>query len=368
MNTIKWWRGMMAVLACTLLVACAADDKKPAADAGDAAWQEVQKAFRPPAPPAEWRKQEPTPAQVAEFEKSNGVFAGAAADKAKAFYTQFPQHAKVAEAKRMELKLLDVAVQLGHTNRQAQLNALQEARLKDPTVPASEKFDLRAQRIMQALSDETETGRAARVDKAEQAARDLQEDFPKRDENFDLLLQVAQGYLDLDNLPKARDVTEEVAKKAQGDAKQQAQDQLKKLDMIGQPFDLQFADLNGKETGLKNLAGKVVLVDFWATWCGPCKAALPEVKEVYAKFHGQGFEILGISLDKDKDTLKTFIADEKMTWPQYFDGLGWENKLGQKFGITSIPTVWLVDKKGHLRDLNGRQGLAAKVEKLLAEK
>lgn len=368
MNTIKWWRGMVATLGCTLLVACAAEDQKPQADAGDTAWQEVQKAFRPPAPPAEWRKQEPTPAQVAEFEKSNGVFAGAAADKAKAFYTKFPQHAKVAEAKRMELKLLDVAVQLGHTNRQSQLDALQEARLKDPTVPAEEKFDLRAQRIMQALSDEAGPGRAARVEKSEKAARELQGEFPKRDENFDLLLMVAQGYLDVDNLPRARAVTEDVAKKAQGEAQQQAQAQLKKINMVGRPLDVQFTDLNGKEVSIKNFAGKVVLVDFWATWCGPCKAALPEVKEVYAKLHRQGFEIIGISLDKDKDTLKQFIAEEKMTWPQYFDGLGWENKLGQKFGITSIPTVWLVDKKGHLRDLNGRQGLAAKVEKLLAEK
>ena len=368
MNTIKWWRGTMAALGCALLVACAADDKKPEADAGETAWQEVQKSFRPPAPPAEWRKQEPTPEQVAAFEKSNGVYAGAAADKAKAFYVKFPEHAKVAEAKRMELKLLEVSVQLGNTNRQAELDALQEARLTDPAVPAEEKFDLRAQRIMQMLSDEAESGRAARVEKADKAAHELQAEFPKRDENADLLLMVAQGYLDLDNLPKARAVTEDVAKKAQGDAKEQAQAQLKKIDMVGRPLDVQFTDLNGKEVSIKNFAGKVVLVDFWATWCGPCKAALPEVKEVYAKLHSKGFEIIGISLDKDKDTLKQFIAAEKMPWAQYFDGLGWENKLSQKFGITSIPTVWIVDKKGNLRDLNGRQSLAAKVEKLLAEK
>ena len=196
----------------------------------------------------------------------------------------------------------------------------------------------------------------------------MQAEFPKRDENADLLLMVAQGYLDLGNLPKARAVTEEVAKNAQGDAKEQAQAQLKKIDLVGRPLDVQFTDLNGKEVSVKNFAGKVVLVDFWATWCRPCKAALPEVKEVYAKLHSKGFEIIGISLDKDKDTLKQFIAAEKMPWAQYFDGLGWENKLSQKFGITSIPTVWIVDKKGHLRDLNGRQSLAAKVEKLLAEK
>ena len=92
------------------------------------------------------------------------------------------------------------------------------------------------------------------------------------------------------------------------------------------------------------------------------------MKEIYTKYHPKGFEILAVSFDKEKDKLKEFIADEKMTWPQYFDGLGWENKIGQKYGISSIPTVWLLDKKGNLRDLNGGKSLAAKIEKLLAEK
>ena len=71
--------------------------------------------------------------------------------------------------------------------------------------------------------------------------------------------------------------------------------------------------MNGKEQSIKNYAGKVVLVDFWATWCGPCRAALPEVKEIYSKYHAKGFEIFGISFDKDKDTLNKVIAEETMT-------------------------------------------------------
>ncbi|HTD66492.1 MAG TPA: TlpA disulfide reductase family protein [Candidatus Limnocylindria bacterium] len=137
---------------------------------------------------------------------------------------------------------------------------------------------------------------------------------------------------------------------------------------MGKVLDLKFKDLNGKEVDLKDYAGKVVLVDFWATWCGPCRASLPEVKETYAKLNSKGFEILAISFDKDKETLTKFVADEGLTWPQYFDGLGWENKLGQTFEISSIPTVWLVDKRGKLRDLNARESLASKVKKLLAEK
>lgn len=368
MKTRKWLRAGVVMAACVVALTFAADDKKPEAGGADSAWQELQKSFRPPAPPAEWRTNEPTKQQMADFEKRNGVLAGEAADKAKEFYTKFPAHAKASEAQRMELQLLSVAVQLGVTNRQAAFDALQEKRLSDPTLPADEKFDMRAQRIVKMLMDEESTNRVPLLAKAEKATRELQEEFPKREESAEILLMIAQGYLDADEIGKARVVTEDVAKKASGDAKEQAQTQLRKLNLVGKPFELKFTDLNGKEQSIKDYAGKVVLVDFWATWCGPCRAALPEVKEIYTKYHPKGFEILAISFDKDKDTLKKFIAEESLPWPQYFDGLAWENKIGAKYEISSIPTVWLIDKKGNLRDLSGRQSLGAKVEKLLAEK
>ena len=94
---------------------------------------------------------------------------------------------------------------------------------------------------------------------------------------------------------------------------------------------------------------------------------LPTVKAAYEKRHATGFEIVGISFDDDKTKLQGFVAKAETKWPQYFDGKGWENKFGQQFGIHSIPAMWLVDKKGNLRDLNGRDDLAGKVEKLLAE-
>ena len=110
-----------------------------------------------------------------------------------------------------------------------------------------------------------------------------------------------------------------------------------------------------------------VLVDFWATWCGPCVKELPNVMAAYEKLHGKGLEIVGISFDQNKDKLTQFVEKEKMPWPQYFDGKGWGNKFGKEYGINSIPAMWLVDKKGNLNDMNAREGLVAKVEKLLAE-
>ena len=136
---------------------------------------------------------------------------------------------------------------------------------------------------------------------------------------------------------------------------------------VGQPLDLKFQSVDGKPVDIATLKGKVVLVDFWATWCGPCIGEIPHVKAAYEKLHSKGFEIIGISLDSNKAKLETFVKDKGMTWPQFFDGKGWKNEISTKFGIHSIPQMWLVDKKGNLVDLQGRQNLEAKVEKLLAQ-
>ena len=136
---------------------------------------------------------------------------------------------------------------------------------------------------------------------------------------------------------------------------------------VGETIEIKFTDSHGKKVDLAALKGKVVLVDFWATWCGPCVAEVPNVVATYEKLHGKGFEIIGISLDSDKAALTKFTKDKKMAWPQYFDGLGWKNKMAVKFGIHSVPAMWLVDKEGKLVSTNARGGLEAEVEKLLAK-
>ena len=109
---------------------------------------------------------------------------------------------------------------------------------------------------------------------------------------------------------------------------------------------LEFASLSGEQVNLANLKGKVVLIDFWASWCGPCLRAMPDLIETYRKYHDQGFEIVGISLDKDKARLEQYMQDTGITWQQYYDGLGWENKMAKRFGVQGIPHIVLVDKNG----------------------
>lgn len=140
-------------------------------------------------------------------------------------------------------------------------------------------------------------------------------------------------------------------------------------DLKSKPLDIKFTAVDGREVDLSKMNGKVVLIDFWATWCGPCVAEVPNVVKTYEKLHGKGFEIIGISLDKDNDKgkLESFTKEKNMTWAQYFDGKGWENDISTRYGIKSIPAMWLVNKKGMVVSTNARGNLEAEVEKLLAE-
>ncbi len=140
------------------------------------------------------------------------------------------------------------------------------------------------------------------------------------------------------------------------------------LSLRTQPIDLRFTSLDGTLVDLAKLRGKVVLIDFWATWCGPCMAKLPEVLALNRKYAGKDFQLLGVSLDEDADAARKIIASKAMAWPQDCDGKGWRSEIARRFNVHTIPNVWLIDKKGMAHPLDAeKDDLDARVATLLAE-
>ena len=140
---------------------------------------------------------------------------------------------------------------------------------------------------------------------------------------------------------------------------------------VGKPFpELKFKSADGCEIDVAQLKGRVVLLDFWATWCGPCRQAMPEVKEAYKTYKEHGFEVIGISLDQDLAAMNGYTQKEGLPWPQYFDGKGWDNEVAKRFHIHSIPRFLILDREGVVRHDSEeyRGNLLETVKKLCADK
>lgn len=178
----------------------------------------------------------------------------------------------------------------------------------------------------------------------------------------------ALAYLHQDAAAKAR-FEEYLTLKPEGDpSRQRVQRYVENPELARARMAPPFAvtTLDGKVVSMDELAGKVVLIDFWATWCGPCRESVPHIRDVAKQFQGQPLVILSVSLDKDQTKWKEFIAKNGMTWAQYYDG-GFTGPMSTMFNVQAIPHTFTIDADGVLQEERiGDASIEGKIKKLVA--
>jgi thiol-disulfide isomerase/thioredoxin len=149
---------------------------------------------------------------------------------------------------------------------------------------------------------------------------------------------------------------------------------LRQIQQIGMPFKLGFREVHSNGwIHTNDLKGKVIVINFWATWCPPCRGEIPHLKELYTKYKPQGLEIIGVSLDgpreeTDLDKLKKYLQENQITWLQYYQGDGFASAFSRSWGINAIPTMFVIDAEGNLLSTSARFDLDKLIPKLLSRR
>ena len=317
------------------------------------------------------------------FLKEYAEKAGTLADRFKDYQAQFPTSTNVSAAWRNRMDLLDVAAH-GSALRRAELEKAEQECLADPKLSQSQRSRIHKMQIGQIsdLAGRERLVRKLKVDGEESTdffcrqMLDLAEfaEYSQSCEIVDDILKLTEGPLTWEDFHAAGNTSTNErtfqvwcsgAKANREMHHRRALELKKQLDRIGHPLQLQFTALDGTKIDLEHYRGKVVLLDFWATWCPPCVGGIPEVKAVWQKLHKDGFEVIGMSYDDERQTLEKFLKKNELPWPQFFDPAGKGAPLIQTLGQPGPPAYWLIDRQGLVSDLNTHYNLEKKVKQLL---
>lgn len=368
---------------CSTIIVVVICLMSPSSRAGEATldaetqWAEVERLQAAMHVRPEWQEQrrEPKPDELSAFQTKIRTTALELAKKARAFATRFPTNESAGDARFLAALAMCRAVAAGDAASEAEVKRFEAETLADLSIPENERIAVmlgagnlaKMKKLgMKLFTEPAGSFFNEHEESFKASAREIIRRFPTNGQGYSSLLAIAQRAKEPEKKQLAQELIDmELAPAA---VKTMARHILAgtKPFQIGKPVEIDFTALDGRKVDLAKLRGKVVLVDFWATDCGPCVAEMPEMKAVYDKFHDKGFEIIGISLDSKEVTLRRFIRDKNLPWPQHFDGNGWENRFAQQFGIFSIPTVWLVDRRGNLAYTETRGNLKGLVENLVS--
>src|ERR1700722_4052545 len=332
-------------------------------------WDSLQSSFLTLDPSPSWRTNRYPSKEireaVASWQTHRAVLAVQLADQSRDYYRRSPDVPQAKLARESEYNLLEIAVISGNTNVLARLIALDPRELSNPSLTDDERFTLMAHIVERNATSHNAYGIPAVMDQLEKGSRELLKAYPNNPQSWQFLVTVADQ---AQNPEKARRLVLEIlASNADENLKMSALNTLHRLNRLENPVWFKGVALDGKLIDLSRMKGNVVLFHFWDTGCSYCVDALPELKALYKTFHSQGLDIISVSFDENTNSLIQFLAQNPMEWPQYFAGPDWSTTHGRVFNVTGAPSLWLVDRRGILRDTNTRENLTVEVEQLLKE-